>query len=71
MATEAKYAFVVKGKTPDGTKAKMEGFVWDEDNFPSSAFDKAVACCKELAPGLIVDMSVGGNVVLSKRKTKK
>jgi hypothetical protein len=71
MSDEVKYKFIVKGTTPDGNKARMEGQVWADDGFPSSAFDKAVKCCQDLTPGLVVDMSVGGNVVLTKRKTKK
>lgn len=66
--SKVKYAFTVKGTTADGNKAKMSGHLLADDDYPSSAFDAAVSCCQKLAPDLVVDLSVGGNVVLQKLK---
>lgn len=63
-----KYNFTVKGRYPDGNTARMEGHIYDVDGYPWSAFDKAVACCKKVTPGLIVSLDKPGNVTLKKLK---
>jgi hypothetical protein len=65
---QVKYNFRVKGCYPDGNTTTMEGCVYDDDNFPQKAFDKAVDVCKQLTPSLIVDLTQPGQVTLSKRK---
>ena len=72
MATEERvyYSFTVKGTFENGNKATVSGTVVDAPDYPTSAFDKAVAACKRLTPDILVDMSKGGNVVLRQLKRK-
>lgn len=65
------YSFTVRGVYPNGNKASMSGHVCDEgDDYPWSAFDKAVKACTDITPGLIVDQSKPGQVTLRKLKGK-
>jgi hypothetical protein len=68
IVSEITYKFTVKGRYPSGNKAKMQGIVRAEDGFPASAFEAAIKVCQELTPGLIVDISTPGQVVLRASK---
>lgn len=63
-----KYTFWVKGVYPDGNRAKMSGEVNGPDGYPFSVFEEAVATCQRITPGLMVDLTKPGSVVLRKRK---
>jgi hypothetical protein len=66
---KARYSFKVKGRYSNGNTATISGIVIDEDGYPSSAFDAAIKACTDLTPGLVVDLTKRGSVVLSKQKT--
>lgn len=74
---KCQYYFQVKGTYPSGMKAKLSGRVTadappdDSRLAPASAFDAAIKVAQSLYPGLVVDLSVGGNVVLRRLKGKK
>ena len=68
---ETRYRFVVRGTYADGNKAKMDGYVHGGPNFPMEVFRRAVAVCKELTPGLIVDETKHNHCVLTKLKGRK
>lgn len=65
---QAEYHFTVKGVYPNGIKAKLAGRVTAAAPAgkmpPASAFDAAVEVAKDLYPGLAVDQSKSGSVVL-------
>ena len=67
---EVVYKFVVRGVYPNGNKARFDGIIKAPEGFPIAAFEKAVALCQDITPGLMVDTTKGGNVVLTKRKNK-
>ena len=62
------YSFEVNGSYQNGHKVTMKGHIQDEDGYPFSAFDKAVQACQDLTPGLLVERSLPGSVILKKLK---
>jgi hypothetical protein len=62
------YNFTVKGRYPDGTRARIQGTVNAPDGYPSAAFDAAVKACQEVTPEIIVDREKRGQVVIRKKK---
>ncbi len=44
-STLVKYAFRVRGRSKEGTKVSLHGYVRDLPDYPSSAFDKAREVC--------------------------
>lgn len=42
-----RYAFTVRGRTPDGNKIVLNGHITDEPGYPQSAFEKPLKLCLE------------------------
>ena len=64
------YSFTVKGTFANGNRATMRGHLQDLPGCPFTAFTRAVTACKRVTPDIIIEDSVGGNVVLKQLKGK-